>query len=194
MPSRRDAYVEDDPFDENGVMKDGRSYRFPAWLCDSRMRYVPDVAAHSEAPAPALHYFGMGYCFDGSRTQISDATALWYQLRDDLQNEWKRHQPPPLHDTNQIMRPDPPAPRPWPKGGYGTDPNTEGTTNWPNPDTLQSMAEGDECTVNGAPGKLVRVDGKLVCKARQDMDAQTVRDVAWMESISNIENEWQRWR
>jgi hypothetical protein len=61
----RDAYLDDNPFDENGVLKDGRSYKVPMTLADSAMiagirdKYrTPFVTRHGyvtvDARAPAV--------------------------------------------------------------------------------------------------------------------------------------------
>jgi hypothetical protein len=137
-------------------------------------------------------------CVENGRDAATiDGTAAYYAMRDGMADEWKRHGPRPLRDrgcqgrdTDQISRPDPPAAKEWPRGGYGVDP----LQHWPNPDELQSMAEGDQCTINGAPGKLVRENGKLVCKPRQDVDSQSVRDAAYYEMVKSMEDAWRRWR
>jgi hypothetical protein len=117
-----------------------------------------------------------------------DSTALYYQLRDEMQDEWRRYGPHQdgcgCHDvkdqpgtigylnTNQVE---------WPQGG---------------------QVEGGECTVNGAPGRYVKRNGKYVCESRQDMDRasvdardpEAVREAAWRQSVLDAENEWRRYR
>jgi hypothetical protein len=139
-------------------------------------------------------------CVENGRDAATiDAASAYYAMRDQMQDEWKRYAPKPFSDSGcgggardqDISGSNPPPiPRDYPRGGYGQDP----LQHWPDPDNLQSMAEGDLCTINGAPGKLVRRNGQLVCEPRQDMDAQSVRDAAYYQSVRDLENAWRQWR
>jgi hypothetical protein len=62
-----------------------------------------------------------------------------------------------------------------------------------------SAGEGSACTINGAPGTLVREGDVLVCRphatdaARRPTsmaDAQRIRDEAWRQSVTELENAW----
>jgi hypothetical protein len=68
-----------------------------------------------------------------------------------------------------------------------------------------SAVEGSVCTVNGAPGTLVREGDWLICKPTQAdsaprdprqpismADAQKIRDAAYQQSVDELQNAWRR--
>jgi hypothetical protein len=67
---------------------------------------------------------------------------------------------------------------------------------------FRGAQEGDQCTINGAPGHLRMVKGKLECMPdeRQDAaprtmtmdEAQKIKDEAWLESIKDLESAWRK--
>jgi hypothetical protein len=73
-----DAYLDDDPLDENGLLKDGRTYRVPLMLADTGAFIVDSHATPPSRPAPQpTHYrYGRGYLSDVSTGYVVD-------LRDD---------------------------------------------------------------------------------------------------------------
>jgi hypothetical protein len=60
-------------------------------------------------------------------------------------------------------------------------------------------AEGGDCACTGGePGRYVRQGDMLICQPRQDLDhrgvdAQAIRDRAWLESVRAAENAWRSW-
>jgi hypothetical protein len=141
----------------------------------------------------------------GSRNgaQVTDASA-YYAMRDALADEWRRYGPKrdgcgcsghkdgmiaPEH-SGELLPGDPYNPQPkrqYPLGGYTPDPNASGITSWPDPFSLSSQHEGDQCTINGAPGTLHQgQDGKFVCvpnrrdAAQEPITAMTRRNTCTM--------------
>jgi hypothetical protein len=236
LPSS-DAYIDDDPFDENGVLKDGRSIRRSMIMADS----APPPRSSFTPSAPPRFRYGVGYvtdmnsglivdaraprspfqvaqgsvptqtakdlprgesfptqsggtwpsynnqigakctcengragtlqphpstssmliCVENSKdARAVDSTALYYQLRDEVQDEWRRHGPRQdgcgchgvkdqgtnIGHINQQL--------PW-STGQGT---------------------GNDCTINGMAGHYERrEDGQLVCVPdRNGRDAEIV--------------------
>jgi hypothetical protein len=137
----------------------------------------------ADSAAPPRYHYGIGFLRDAGAlpsSRVSAADAAYTEMRDALQNEWRRYGPACCDGCGQtrdarIAPPHsnelPPAnaweQHEWPKGGYGPDPSAEGGSMWPDPFDLQSQREGQDCTVNGAPGTLRRAQGgSFVCVPR----------------------------
>jgi hypothetical protein len=100
-------------------------------------------------------------CVETNRDAATvDATSLYYQLRDDLPNEYKRHQAKPVHDCGCH------------KDQQGTN---IGHINQQLPWST-GQGTGNSCTLNGAPGHYERrEDGQLVCVPdRRDQAASNI--------------------
>jgi hypothetical protein len=121
---------------------------------------------------------------DADDAATVDGTSAYYAMKDAMQDEWRRYGPRPLHDC----------------GCSGRAHDQEGTVGFVPPAQLPWMtsgqSEGQECSVNGAPGRLARVDGKLVCRPVENSDAASVaqarRDAAWRQSVIDAENAWRQ--
>jgi hypothetical protein len=139
-------------------------------------------------------------CVENGKDGLDAASIAYYQMCDEAANAWREGKGVSIHDCGchsagdqRIAGVPPPASRKYPRNGYSPDPNASGTGEgrWPNPDDLgPSQVEGAECTVNGSPGRIVKENGKYVCKPRQDLDCQTIRDMAYAQSIRDAENAW----
>jgi hypothetical protein len=277
----RDAYLDDDPanpFDRDGVLKDGRSARVPMQLADHALA-LRDVVHQQHPPATGRFAYKRGYltdigshrivdaretisdpvtqggwptansglytywgntvgqpcrCPDGSEGRlvphpnqssliceplskdaatVLDATAVWYQERARLSDEWKRYGPKRdsccsscadqegtigYLNSNQMQ---------WPTGQHAgqecmTDRKERGHivngrcvadrrdgTTVINPG--QQAAVGDPCGPDGT-GRMVKRNGKLQCEPVEDFDHQTVRDRAYAESVRAAENAWKQ--
>jgi hypothetical protein len=91
---------DDDDFDENGVLKDGRSYRVPLKMCDSMQRSIAKHFQHrsivtaADGSTMGLHRPGARIASGGNRA-VRDALAAEAQrARDqyeyDLVNAWRK--------------------------------------------------------------------------------------------------------
>jgi hypothetical protein len=114
---------------------------------------------------------------------VLDSTAVYYAERAKLSDEWKRWPAKPLrdgcgcHGVNDVYNNEqgqrPPVsnrqnvnwPRKeWPHGGYN-DPSAVGGSQWPNPDSLASVREGDQCMTNAKEPGVIR-NGVCVAAGR----------------------------
>jgi hypothetical protein len=194
MTTSLDDYSDDDPLDERGLLKDGHRLRVPMTARDSLSPVQRAIAEDRGAHAPlravdALGRDGLALCRPGSRhltagsaTTDDAELALQRQLVADAymqatfeaENAWKRG-PGGLQDASAL----------------GTE---------------YSGREGDACTVRagaaegyleGCPGHLARVDGKLVCvpdNRRTDSvnasDAEAIKQRAYDEMCRAGEQAW----
>jgi hypothetical protein len=83
------------------------------------------------------------YCVPNGKDSatVTDATSAYFAMKDSLSSEWTRHQPKQLHDC----------------GCHGRDQaGTVGFINTHQVQWPQGQHEGQECSVNGSPGHIVR--------------------------------------
>jgi hypothetical protein len=160
-------YDDDDDDDfENGVLKDGHSFRVPFRMCDSLQRSVAQHFSGRNSPpmrdATRLHDGHGGRVGHKPGFIVSDAVAddacrkAYRDYSDALTNAWRHDAAPP--------------------GAYPL-----------------SSGEGTACTINGALGTLVREGRWLVCKpSQQDASTLDARDKAYTDYENELTNAWRR--
>jgi hypothetical protein len=126
---------------------------------------------------------------DSMDARLSPSDKAYYDMVDQAKDAWKVGT---IHDQHPCRCHDhrdqeitvgfvPPPQLPWMTSG---------------------QSEGQQCTINGQDGRLVRVDGELVCRPVQDLDRasidardhEAIREAAWRQSVVDAENEWRRYR
>jgi hypothetical protein len=177
---RRRADFDDDdpdaPFDRNGVLKDGHRVRVSVQMRDSMRREQP--AHDGRQPLTDQQRRDLQGCRPGFRTLDSDT----YRER----KAWARDAYAEVEHrlTN--------AWRDGPVNGFGSS-------------GLRGQVEGDLCTIDGAPGHLRRVGGRLVCVADDEdedaafddsafNDAQLTdaRELAYRDYARELTRAWRR--
>jgi hypothetical protein len=168
-----------DSYNEDDIVQDGEVVHTPLMLADHALR---DVVHRAHLPMA----YQRGYVTVARpRSPIQDCTALWYKLRDEMQDEW----------------------RAWPRrdsccSGCADVQDQPGTIGFLNPQLpwMTGQAEGQECmTDDKRQGRLVKENGKYVCRAVEDFDAQSVdaaqarRDQAYEQMVRDMQTAWQRW-
>jgi hypothetical protein len=108
------------------------------------------------------------YCRE---TTADTADQAYRRMVDEAPTEYLRYGPRRdaccgncAGDQN-IADPSPPKQRKWPRGGYGVDPNAAGGSNWPDPRTLSSVREGDQCMTDDKRPGTIR-EGRCVASGR----------------------------
>jgi hypothetical protein len=139
------------------------------------------------APHPSTS--SMLICQPLAKDSLPANDRAYYQMCDEAVNAWRVGKNVPVHDCGC--------------GGRARD--QEGTVGFLNTNQVEwpqgGQVEGGECTINGAPGRYVKRNGKYVCEARQDMDRasvdardpEAVREAAWRQSVTDAGNAWRSW-
>jgi hypothetical protein len=180
-----DAYLDPDVFDEDGLLRDGKTYRCNMLLADSapRSRYTP---ARMADHAPPMIAYKRGYLTDTrngriisrrpgaapiqDRTVALDAASRsYFAMKDAMSSEWRTW--PRRADSccggcasDGIADPVPTRQKPFPKGGYSPDPSSSGGSQWPDPASLgPSQKVGAPCTLNGVAGRIERHGDQFIC-------------------------------
>lgn len=93
---------DDDPFDENGILKDGRRWRVPTRMLDAAQRDISRYAGLSER-RDSLAFRGQshsrpGFRFEGDSKMgdqpvRDDIEDLYARHADELENAWRNDQP-----------------------------------------------------------------------------------------------------
>jgi hypothetical protein len=169
-----DGWQFDDLFDEHGVLKNKRSARVPMMMRDGLsdlQRSVRDATASLRVvdafgnSGLALNKPGARYLTAGKHT--SDHAAL--VMRDHERREARDQY---IADLTSAWQRKPAATA-----------------------EAHGAQEGDQCTINGQPGRL---DAKLECipDKRQDAmtmdEAQKIKDAAWLKSVQELEGAWRK--
>jgi hypothetical protein len=109
------------------------------------------------------------YC----RENAEDAASVYYRLRDEAPDEWKKYRAGPVHDCGC--------------GGRAHD--QQGTVGYVGPPPVQwptGQRAGDPCTVNGSPGLLEARGNEFVCVPnRRDQAASNIAP-----SSAPVGSEW----
>jgi hypothetical protein len=182
---------DNDAFDSNGRLKDGRHATVPMFMKDGKtlnpdlspaQRVAAAVAATRQAmnsfdsSMHRMHRPGFRYAADAVGF-TADSAAAAVVARDAAYESYDRRQSDAWRGKTRDAPP--------PEGGYSAD----------------DYSEGDQCTVNGSPGKLVASDDSddwLICVADDgstDDSAKTpqqIKDAAYQSYQDDIENAWRR--
>jgi hypothetical protein len=158
--------VTDNDFDENGILKDGRSFRVPMFMADGT-RARPLITDASGNGGFALHRPGFRV---SSSDAARDAKQQAYEsYTRDLENAWRA---PAMHDASTET----------------AEGQVEGAAC-----TVRNPSYPDD---QGAPGHLRRVDGKLICvpdtkqNARADGFSTDARERAYQERDAELRDAW----
>jgi hypothetical protein len=98
--------LNDDDFDENGVLKDGRSIRVPMMMMDAVQRGVAQL--HDGRGGPVGHRPGFAVTTDATALDAKEEAYADYHA--DLVSAWKRDSPPAGHDPPSAKQDALPAP------------------------------------------------------------------------------------
>jgi hypothetical protein len=167
---------DDDPFDEFGVLRDGRSVRVSMQMRDAAMADSQRDAARRFDDRLALHRPGPRYSTD--QAGIDAKAKAYADSVVELTTAWQRK---PVADADT---------------GFGS-----GEFQGAMEGDVCTVREGgvDE----GSPGHLRMVSGKLTCVPDRSQDsapprtmtpdaAKAILDAAWRASVEEDENAWRR--
>jgi hypothetical protein len=169
---------DDDLFDENGLLKDKRSLRVPMMMRDSADDGLSDLqrsVCDHYAPLHVVDAFGNSglalqrpgarYLAAGEGT-VDHATILAQERnRTEARDDY-------IRETSDA---------------------------WRNPPVIRDAQEGDVCTVRsgasrgwieGSPGHLKMINGKLECVPDELQDGMDARDAAYDAMVAELTSAW----
>lgn len=173
---------DDDVFNADGILKDGRTYRVPMRFCDALQQSVAACSAnarvrHTERPTHALITDVHGDPLELQRPGFRILSGDSYEartVRDRARDECERAYEAADKELKNAFR-NPPT-------GFGSR-------------EFRGAKEGDLCTIDGSPGHLKLIDGTLRCVPDKRNDAQSLRDElssAYFSAEAWLNDAWKR--
>jgi hypothetical protein len=200
MAERRYFIADDDAFDENGVIKDGRKIRVP--MTEMRDGYKPltlqdvqsgaDIAAITAAKlATDAVIQRNGFISDADASLHRPGYRGTFDASVDLSASDKARSERMLADSRAWMTPDADKSGLSQSTGSPTKEASTRPTNAYAPVGTKGVAEGQQCFIGGQAGHLVKEANWYICRP-DAADAMTgdARDIAYNEMVSNLSDAW----
>ena len=176
--------------DSRGLLRDGARLHVPLYLKDGAIN--PNLTATQRGKAlqqtedAIAHKFGLA---DGLQLhkpgfrRVTDAAALErtrqaYAAYDAADAIAYKH----TRDYEEHTGSDP--------SRTGAGAPAKGSNASPGSYPYSAAAEGSACTINGAPGTLVRQGNSLVCQPRRSQDAASIKAAAYAQYDAEQTNAW----